>query len=251
MRILLWFFVFALALQAKPICADFQKGVDAYEAGQFQAATSVWDACVQEGARHADLYYNMGNAEFRLGNLGRAIWNYEMALRLQPGLDDAERNLQYAQSKRVDKLEGNASEENPVLTVLRRVHHSLSLNQELILLAVFAWIAFFLVLAFTWLQSEFWRNLIKAKLLILGMVSGLLLMHILFKAHAYESDEAGIVLVRSADVMSGPGDQYQVLHELHEGTRVEILEQQEGWASIRLGDAIKGFVELSELGVVR
>ena len=58
------------------------------------------------------------------------------------------------------------------------------------------------------------------------------------------------MLVKSCDVLSGPGEQYQVLHELHEGTRLELRKVRDGWASVRIGDNINGFVKETELGVV-
>ena len=44
----------------------------------------------------ADLFYNLGNAWFKLGDQGRAILNYERALVLNPRMEEARSNFQTA-----------------------------------------------------------------------------------------------------------------------------------------------------------
>ncbi len=64
-----------------------------YAAGHYQAATEGYEALAHAGQWNATLFYNLGNAWFRRGDLGRAILNYERALVLDPHHPEATANL--------------------------------------------------------------------------------------------------------------------------------------------------------------
>jgi tetratricopeptide (TPR) repeat protein len=77
----------------------FTKANQAYSEGRFQDAAEGYESLVQSGRWHANLFYNLGNAWFRLGNLGKAIVNYERALALDPRHPEATANLRLAQDE--------------------------------------------------------------------------------------------------------------------------------------------------------
>ena len=58
-----------------------------------------------KAAPSAALYYNLGNAYYRNGELGWAILSYERALRLAPRDKYVRHNLQSAASQTTDRLE--------------------------------------------------------------------------------------------------------------------------------------------------
>jgi tetratricopeptide (TPR) repeat protein len=71
----------------------FGKANQAYSEGRFQEAVEGYESLVQSGRWHANLFYNLGNAWFRLGDHGKAILNYERALALDPHHPEATANL--------------------------------------------------------------------------------------------------------------------------------------------------------------
>ena len=86
---------FSLANQSACLltAADFAKANREYAAGHFQAATEGYEALVRAGQSNASLFYNLGNAWYRRGDLARAILNYERALALEPQHAEATANL--------------------------------------------------------------------------------------------------------------------------------------------------------------
>ena len=76
-----------------------------YEAGQYQEAASAYQSMVDAGADDGALYYNLGNACYKSGDLGRAILNYRRAQIIDPRDSDIETNLQIAREQTVDQLE--------------------------------------------------------------------------------------------------------------------------------------------------
>ena len=108
-----------LFLAALPARADerFAEAQRAYVDRDYDTAIARYEALAAGGAASADVQYNLGNAYFRAGRLGRAMLAYERALALDPGMDDARYNLDVARelaSARFgeDKLKG--AERDPV-----------------------------------------------------------------------------------------------------------------------------------------
>lgn len=72
----------------------FAKANADYAAGNFPAAISGYESLVKDRQWNASLFYDLGNAYFRSGDLGHAILNYERALALDPNQPEARANLQ-------------------------------------------------------------------------------------------------------------------------------------------------------------
>ena len=93
----------ALALAAAPSGNAAAAGQDerfadanaAYEAGDFQKAADTYRAIAEDGHLAPGLFYNLGNAEFRLGAQGRAALWYRRAAALDPAFAEADQNLRY------------------------------------------------------------------------------------------------------------------------------------------------------------
>ena len=60
----------------------FAKANTEFAAGNFKAAIADYQTVVDSGEWSANLFYDLGNAYFRHGDFGRAILNYDRALRL-------------------------------------------------------------------------------------------------------------------------------------------------------------------------
>lgn len=86
----------AFALAATSYDAVFQDSLAAYDEGDYEHAVVLLEQLVDEGIVEDDVFYNLGNAYFRLGRFGESIANYERTLQLNPNHRDARRNLEKA-----------------------------------------------------------------------------------------------------------------------------------------------------------
>ena len=73
---------------------DFANANREYAAQHYQAATEGYEALVRAGQWNSALFYNLGNAWYRRGDIARAILNYERALALEPQHAEAARAVQ-------------------------------------------------------------------------------------------------------------------------------------------------------------
>ncbi|RKY48241.1 MAG: hypothetical protein DRP91_06265, partial [Candidatus Neomarinimicrobiota bacterium] len=91
-------FVFILSF----VCAEnrlellFEKANEKYLNGDYRGAIELYEKILKEGYESDRVYYNLGNAYYRVGELGRAILFYEKALKLNPGDENVRFNLRLA-----------------------------------------------------------------------------------------------------------------------------------------------------------
>ena len=241
---------FATACFAADHCNGIESGVVYYNEGEFERAIDEWRTCVDNGTENPDLYYNLGNAYFREGKLGFAIYYYKSALRLDPSNDDILHNLKYAQAMTRDKVEEDG-EENPLLSGLFKAHHALSLRTQMwVLLGIF-WAIALAAIARRISRSGRAKNVLIGAMFALSSVFCIIAMSAGYKIFVAETDIEGVVTAKDADVTSAPNNKSQTLNTLSEGTTFEVLSEQGGFVEIRLGEKIRGFVKTSDVGIVK
>jgi len=232
-----------------PDCAGIEAGTKAYNESDFERAIDEWRTCVDNGIEDADLYYNLGNAYFRNGKLGFSIFYYKKALRLRANDDDIQHNLKFAQAMTRDKVEDE--EENPILSGLFRAHHALSLKAQLFTLLAIFWLIAFIGIAGRIVIGERAKNICTGAIFVLTATFCVIGSSAAYKIFVLEKEICGVVTATDADVTSAPSDKSQTLNTLSEGTTFEVISEQGNFAEIRLGEKIKGFVKLSEVGIIK
>lgn len=75
----------------------------AYIRNDFTTAIQIYEMILRTG-ESADIYYNLGNSYYKIGDIAKAILNYERALILKPANKDIRSNLEIARAKTVDKV---------------------------------------------------------------------------------------------------------------------------------------------------
>lgn len=77
----------------------------AYMRGTIQdyiEAIKLYNEAIEKEGSSASIYYNLGNAYYRVDSLAKAIINYERALRLDPTDEDIRANLEFVRTKLID-----------------------------------------------------------------------------------------------------------------------------------------------------
>ena len=211
--------------------SDFDAANAAYADGRYEEAATLYQALIDEQP-DAVLYYNLGNAEFKRGELAQAILNYERALRLKPNYKDAQYNLAFAQSKITD----NIVEQDFFLSAwARAIRNNLNeqtwwvLSISLFILALIG-LLLFLLGRETWIRKTAFHTAWIALLfsLIAGLNAGSLHQRDTLRNEAIITQ--GIVNAKSSPDRSGTD-----LFTVHEGTKVIIRETLGEWSNVRVG----------------
>ena len=214
-----------------------------YIDNNFDKAAELYQTLVDSGYQSADIYFNLGNAYFKLNRVPYAILNYERAYRLKPTDEDIEFNLEYARTFTVDRIEPL-----PVFFMLkwyRSIRQILPSNG-------WAWISIFWIAVMLSLSLVFWfalRPFTKRLTFSLGIVALVFaIVSIVFssqeKANETIRDKA-IIFQPVVTVKSSPGETGKEIFILHSGTKVQITKALGKWVEVRIADGNKGWI-LSE-----
>ena len=122
----------------------YKKGNSSYENGDYEKAVSFYGELVKTDRVSPEVFYNLGNSYFKLKKIGKAILNYERALRLDPRDRDIQLNLRLARSMSVDKI--NAPERGFVLAAILFLYDRMTVN-ELTAMSSFFYLAVIFVLS--------------------------------------------------------------------------------------------------------
>lgn len=212
----------------------------AYSNGNYRQAADWYEALLARGVHGVKLYYNLGNSWFKQGRMGKAILNYNRALLLDPTDEDTEYNLSLAQARIVDKID--TVPEFFLKGWLRRLGLTLGSNAWAVLGLVFLGAAF--AGTILWLLS---RTLVWRKVGFYGgiVAAGLCFLSVFYadfqRARLLHNREA-VVMNLVAPVKSSPGTGGKDLFVLHEGTKVRMQEELDGWIEIVLSDGNRGWI---------
>ena len=189
----------------------------------------------------AALYYNLANAYFKQGELGKALLNYNRASRIAPSDEDIRHNQEYAEKMTKDSIE--KLPEFFLSTWLRQVRGAMSCTAWTILSLVMLVVA--LTMGLVYLLSQrmslrkvgFYTMAIAALLFVVSSAFALSQRNMLINR------TEAIVMSSAASVKSSPDRSATELFVLHEGTKVSIGETIDGWAEVRIADGRKGWIE--------
>ncbi len=227
----------------------FAQGNQFYQAEDYAAAIEAYEAVRAGGFESTGLHYNLGNAYFKTGELGRSILNWERALRLSPGNADASANLALAISLSTDDIEPL-----PRFWLFSAASWWVDLLPRpiLVISVLSAWLAL--------TGGILIRVLSRVDGLRrsggLAIATGSVLMVVLGSNLALNEfgvgqAERGVILAEAVWVRSAPTDDDDLtVFEVHEGTRVRIDQRTEQWAEIVLDDGKVGWVPVGAMEVI-
>ena len=93
------FFLTLGMVYSQNIDSLFSSGNDSYNKNQFDVSVDAYENILSQGFYSADLYYNLGNAYYRLEDFANARWSYEMGINIDPRNKDMIHNLMLTKKK--------------------------------------------------------------------------------------------------------------------------------------------------------
>ena len=224
----------------------WQKANQAYGDGAYAEALEYYRELWDRGVVSGKLHFNLGNAYFKTGRLGKAILHYSRAKRYLPGDADLEANLRLAEQSRRDPLiEG---ENEPFVRALDKMAWRFSYVSVFYLALAFlilGGLASFLMIVRP--QSGKWVGYV----LVIASTLGLLIMTSAFLQHRkITRRDAAVIVAAEVSVLSGPSKVETVSFTIHEGISCTILDRTEGWFRIRLANGYNGWVPRDALEII-
>lgn len=195
----------------------------AYQNESYQEAVDLYRQAIEKEGTSATLYYNLGNAEYRLGHTARAILAYERALRLDPTDSDTRTNLEFVNDRIVDKKGETGSFIYNTFVSFTNIFSSNG----------WAWIAilFFCftlagIVAYT-LSEIVWLRKIGFFGGIASLLFTIFAIILAFKARSFSLDDKDAIITAETSILSTvprpPVNHDEEAMLLHEGTKVRVL----------------------------
>lgn len=234
-----------LGIQADTPQRLFQEANEAYQQKNYTLAIERYESLVQEGVQSKEIHYNLGNAYYRSQRLGKAILNYERALKLAPNDADIQHNLQIAAYERQDDF-GDI----PPFFLSRAWEWTSQLFSSTIwsiLTILLVWIGIGGLVR--WIIAKE-RSQRKQGFLI-GIMALLvsLLPFFLAKTAARLELNSGqaIITIPTTTIHTNANQSSAILYQLHEGTKVKMLDNVGSWDKVRLSNGEQGWVSTKAL----
>lgn len=222
----------------------FEKGNAAYAKGRYTDAISSYRQIVDRGYESAAVYFNLGNAYYKSDDNTRALLYYEKALKLSPRDEDIFISLQFARRKTADKIE-----EAPQFFITRW-WYAFILALPLPVLAILS--VLFILLSSAALITYLFAGSVKLKKTafysgLFLFCTGLIFIFMANRTSSYfRSHREAIIFTNSVLVKSAPGVSAKNLFVLHDGTKVSVIGNRDGWMKIRLPNGNEGWIAVSD-----
>lgn len=200
-----------------------EQGDSAYTKENYKLAVELYNQAIQKDGVSTDLYYNLGNAYYRTGDLSSSILAYERALRLDPSNSDAKSNLDFVNTKIADKKGESGSFISNTIDSVACLFHS----------NIWAWLAviFFALTVACGFVYVFGGIVLVKKIGFFGGIAMLLFSGVSiffsFRSKAIATDDSQAIITAEATVLStvprAPLNREEEAMLLHEGTKVRII----------------------------
>ncbi len=225
---------------------DLFKNANAlYKEGNYQKAIELYKQIESKKEVSSELYYNLGNAYYKLNKVAPSIYNYEKALQLDPLNEDAQNNLIIANRLTLDRIE-----ELP-RSIFQKINESifqkLTYNSWAVITIILSFIAatLFLLFYFSYTPNKKRFYFSTSILAFLLLISGLAITFTQY--NQTKNNVKAIVFSEEVSVKNAPTTDANEVFFLHEGTKVNVLDTVDNWRKIKLVDGKIGWVKNSSI----
>ena len=229
--------------------ALFNQATEAYNSGEYEKAIEAYDSILQNNEHSAALYYNLGNAYYKLNKIPESIYYYEKSLLLNPDDQEVKTNLAYAQNMTLDAID--TLPQTGFSRLYKGITSKLTFDQ-------WAYASVLCMILFVLLYIAFYYNQYstKKRFAFIGSIIALFLciVSIVFASieiNSFHADNPAIIFADEVAISSEPNETSDEVFVLHSGTKVNVLESLNNYVRIRLSDGKTGWIPEKDLKILK
>jgi len=233
--------------------ADYDLGTSnlksdpASAAESFRSSAERFQLLVDDGIENGELYYDLGNAWYQSGDLGRAIANYLRADRLMPDDPRLEANLAWARS--LVRPQITTEDQEALVRRLAFWHDGWSLRTRITVFAV-AWILVWAALLLRTLRRYPGWNYLAGTL---GSIALLIGCSVFIDVAVTRTRTTGVVVADDVVVRKGNAESFQPQFQepMQQGVEFKVLEERPDWLHIEFNNGASGWIPSSDAEIVK
>ncbi|TYA74344.1 tetratricopeptide repeat protein [Seonamhaeicola marinus] len=244
--ILITFSSFGISAQNQTL---FEQGNALYNEGKYAEAVDKYSAILKSKKHSANLYYNLANAHYKLNNIAPSIYYYEKALMLNPDDTEIKNNIAFARNMTIDAID--VIPDAGFSKIVKNTTNALTFDTwaKVSVALVFCFVILFLVYYFAY-------STLTKRLTFVGSFAALFLVCVtlIFAFHRFnldKKDNPAIVFVQETKVKSDPNLRSEEAFRLHEGTKVQVIDDYNDWKKIELADGKTGWVISDDIKLLK
>ena len=239
----------------------WEEGIAAYENRNYKEAVEAFESIIALDEASAEVYYNLANAYFKLGQhkenaarpfsageLGKAVLNYHRAIKLNPAMADARYNLELA----VDHT--NDTENIPqsfIATLWQGLRSMMTSNGWTVTSIVMLAMALILVMFYLLSANILLRKVgffVAIVLIVSFIVTSALAMS---SRRALLNDDRAVVICNdTTPVHASPDSASKIIRQPSQGVTVRISRVHGDWTEISFADGEMGWIRNSNIEAV-
>ena len=219
-----------------------------YAKGNYLQASKDYSDLLKVG-ESVELYYNLGNCYYRLGNITKSIIAYEKAHRLSPSDRDVTFNLEFVREKTIDKIE--RQEKNFFSAGYTMLQNLMDMDAWACLSIVAFFVCLGMAMLFLLGRDEWMRKLGFYVALLSVFVFVFSTLFAWQQKHNFDARDRAVVVAPSSSVKLTPSDSSADAVVVHEGTAVQIVDRtMSDWYSVKLDDGKEGWLKRNSLEII-
>jgi tetratricopeptide (TPR) repeat protein len=238
---LLAIFIFARVISAAESANEFDAANRLYEKGEYAGAVAAYQKLTAQGKASAAILFNLGNAYFKNGQVGKAIVTYQQAETVEPRDPDIRANLRFAR--------GSVPGNNWRRSMIDRLLDLLTLNEIAVVVAISFWI-WFGCLAMGQIRPERKESLRTWVVLsaIVGILSAAWLAQGVIERAATRT---AIVVASTSAVRFGPLEESQISFNVRDGNELRVIGRKDAWLQVMDASSRTGWILTNDVAQLR
>ena len=226
----------------------FSQANELYNKGSYIEAINNYKEIIKNDFHSAELYYNLGNAYYRLDSIASSVYYYEKALQLNPNDRETIDNLELINKTLVDEIDPITI---PLIeSILNRVSNIFYFETWGYISIFFSFLIVALFLSYYFANS----SRVKRLTFVLLCISSIFMLVSLINGNKgynnYINNEYAVIYSYETDLKTEPNYRSETLFMLHEGTKIQVLENYNNWIKIRLVNGQVGYIQLIDVKIL-
>jgi tetratricopeptide (TPR) repeat protein len=244
-RLIFIFLVFVSALAQAQNPTLFEEANEAYANDDFETAIAKYQEILENGETSVAVYYNLGNAHYKLNNVAPSIYHYEKALQLDPTDEDVQNNIEFARSMTIDDIPVN--EETGFQKSINQFISTFSYNTWAYLAIALSVTFVVLFLLYYFSRTSLRKRIFFGVAVFIFLLGGISVFFAFQQQEIQFNNQFAIIFAEEAAVKNEPSQRGDAAFSLHEGTKARVLEEYQEWVKIELPNGTQGWIKENNL----
>ena len=235
--------------QPSNVNEKFFEANNLYNDSKYEQSIQVYLQILDSGVHSPELYFNIGNAYYRLNDIANSILYYEKSLKLDSSDNEVVNNLNMVKNALIDDIA--VVPPSFIDEQLNKISNLLdySLWGIVLILLSFIFLLFFIIYFFS-IKPIIKRTAFTSLFFIIIMIA----LTAWISINTYEKnhlEKYAIIFSTKIEIKADPNERSENLLTLHLGTKVRIIDNfKDEWVKIKLVNGQEGWIKNNQIKII-